>query len=301
MAVPAGARHSPEPGVFYLNLAINGIVEGLLIGLAAMALNLVFAVGRFPNAATGDFLTVGAYTGFGAQQAGGSIWLQGVAAIGACMAVSVLCYLAVFRRLLGRAMVAAMLASIGVGFFLRSMLSLGFGHDPQIFPMQAMTAVTVFGLRLRTSDLWLAGIALGCAVLVLAVLHFTPIGRQMRAIADNAVLAQASGIRSGRVMLCLWTMVGAVSGLAGLVLGMRTTVSPEMGWGMLLPAFAAAVLGGVGSPAGAVLAGILVGVLQELSTPWLGFSYKIALSFVALALVLLLRPQGLFGRAETVR
>jgi neutral amino acid transport system permease protein len=288
--------------IFYANLVVNGVVEGLLIGLAALALNLVFAVGRFPNAATGDFMTVGAYAGFGAQHlGGGNVVAQAAAAIAACTALSVVCYLAVFRRLVGRPMVAAMLASIGLGFFCRSMLSLFVGQDPQIFPMAVVSALNIGGLRVQSMDLWLAGISLLCVTVVMALLRWTPIGRQMRAVADNAVLARASGIRTKRVMMALWAMVGAITGIAGLILGIRTTVNPELGWGLLLPAFAAAVLGGVGSPAGAVLAGVALGVLQELSTPWLGFSYKIALSFVALAVMLMVRPQGLFGHKEAVR
>ena len=287
---------------FALNLVVNGVVEGLVIGLAALALNLVFAVGRFPNAATGDFMTFGAYAGYGAQQLGAHhAALQALASVAACMALSVACYLAVFRQLVGRPMVAALLASIGVGFFCRSMLSLFVGHDPQFFKMGAVSAVSLGTLRLQTTDLWLAAVALACVGAVLALLHLTPIGRQMRAVADNAALARASGIRSRRVMLALWAVVGAVCGIAGLVLGIRTAVSPELGWGLLLPAFAAAVLGGVGSAGGAVLAGVALGVAQELSTPWLGFSYKIALSFVVLALMLWLRPHGLFGRPEAVR
>ena len=86
-----------------------------------------------------------------------------------------------------------------------------------------------------------------------------------------------------------------------MILGIKTVVSPEIGWEMLLPAFAAAILGGIGSPLGAVLAGLLLGAAQELSTPFVGFTYKIALSFVVILLVLLVRPRGLFGRVEGVR
>jgi neutral amino acid transport system permease protein len=288
-------------GAFLANLIVNGIVEGLLIGLAALALNLVFAVGRFPNAATGDFMTVGAYAGFGALRLGGNVAAQAAAAIAASVAVSLLSYFVVFRRLARRPMVAAMLASIGLGFFWRSMLTLAVGQDPQFFPMAAVSAITFNGLRIQSTDLWLAGIALSCVLIVLAVLGLTPVGRQMRAIADNALLARASGIRSGRVMLALWTLVGAITGVAGLTIGIRTTVNPELGWGLLLPAFAAAVLGGVGSPSGAVLAGVLLGIVQEVSTHWLGFSYKIALSFVVLAVMLVVRPEGMFGYKELVR
>ena len=99
----------------------------------------------------------------------------------------------------------------------------------------------------------------------------------------------------------MWGLVGGITAVAGLILGIKTVVSPEIGWEMLLPAFAAAILGGIGSPLGAVLAGLLLGAAQELSTPLVGFTYKIALSFVVILVVLLLRPRGLLGRVEGVR
>jgi branched-chain amino acid transport system permease protein len=123
----------------------------------------------------------------------------------------------------------------------------------------------------------------------------------MRAVADNPDLARVSGIQPQRVMVALWCLVGGVTAVGGLILGVKTVVSPEIGWLMLLPAFAAAILGGIGSPVGAVLAGLLLGVAQEVATPFVGFTYKIALSFLVILLVLLVRPRGLLGRIEGVR
>ena len=102
-------------------------------------------------------------------------------------------------------------------------------------------------------------------------------------------------------MLGLWMLAGAVAAIAGLMLAIKTAVQPEMGWTMLLPGFTAAILGGIGSPVGAVLAGLMLGLVQELASPFVGFTYKLAIVFVALLLVLLLRPSGLFGRAERLR
>ena len=123
----------------------------------------------------------------------------------------------------------------------------------------------------------------------------------MRAVADDRDLARVSGIRPERVMVALWLMAGAVAGLAGMMLGIKTVVAPEVGWEMLLPAFTAAILGGIGSAPGAVLAWLLLGVAQEVSTPFVGFSYKIAIAFLVMLGVLLMRPSGLFGRSESVR
>jgi neutral amino acid transport system permease protein len=247
-------------------------------------------------------MTVGAYAGIGVQFLGAPyVLLEGASAVLACVGVSILCYLAVFRRLRGRAMVASLLASIGLAFFMRSVLSFFFGQDQFVFRAPFARPLVIAGVRLQPIDLWIALAAVLCMAAVFAILFLTPIGRRMRAIADNPDLARASGIRAERVMVALWALVGIVTAVAGIVLGLKTVVAPEMGWSLLLPTFAAAVLGGVGSPVGAVLAGIVLGIAQELSTPLLGFTYKIALSFIVLAAILALRPHGLFGFAERVR
>lgn len=288
--------------VSYLSLMANGLVEGFIIGFGALAINLVFAVSRFPNAATGDFLTTGAYAGFGVQQAGSdNVFLQGLASVAACLLLSLASYQFVFRKLAGRPMVAFLLASIGIAFLVRSILTAFVGHEPLFFQLPIEAPIELFGIRIQKLDIWLCIVAIIVVCVVLAILHLSSIGKKMRAVADNPTLAQASGIRSREIMLTLWTLIGVVTGIAGLIFGMKATVHPELGWGVLLPSFAAAILGGVGSPGGAIVAGLVIGMLQELSTPWFGFSYKIALSFAVILFILLLRPQGLFGLKELVR
>ena len=288
--------------VDFYNLLINGAVEGLLIALPALALTLVMGVARFPNAATGDYMTVSAYAGIGVQALGGaSIILAGLGAIAAGAAISVVFYLWVFRALRGRPPVASLVAAIGVAFFARSMLTLFVGHDQQTFNIPLVRAWNFGGVRLLPTDLYVAAIALMAMALLFALLHLTPIGRQMRAIADNPDLARACGIRSGRVLLALWAVVGALCGLGGMMFGVKALVSPELGWELLIPAFAAMILGGIGSPAGAVVGAVLLGIASELSVPFVGPSYKIAVAFLLLLLVLLLRPRGLFGKAGPAR
>jgi neutral amino acid transport system permease protein len=286
---------------FYLNLGIAGLVQGLLIALAALAVSLCFAVARFPNAAIGDFMTFAAYVGVAVQGWTGSLPLAAVMAIVATAAVSVASYALIFRRFSGRSLVAPLIASIGLAFLLRSVLTFFVGFDQQSFQVPIVRAINIAGVRVRPIDLWLAAISVACLLLVLAALFLTPIGRRMRAVADNPQLARASGIRARSVMVALWVMVGVCSAVGGVMLGLQTVVTPEMGWNLLLPAFAAAVLGGVGNPVGAVLAGIGLGLLQALSTPLVGFTYQTAVAFVVLIATLVLRPQGLFGRAEQVR
>ena len=286
---------------YFLNLVVNGVVEGIIIALAALALTLVFGIARFPNAAAGDTMTLGAYAGFGAQSLlGGSIVLASVFAMAVTAAVSVFFYYTVFRKL-ARSSVAALIASIGIAFMLRSGITFFLGHDQRAFDIPIVRAVPIGPVRIVPSDLTLAAAALGALAVVFLVLYMTPLGRRMRAVADDQALARASGINAHRVMIMLWVLAGSVAGLAGTLLGIKTIITPEMGWDLLLPAFAAAILGGIGSPVGAVLGGLLLGVAQEVSTPFVGFTYKIGLGFVVLLLVLLIRPNGLLGRGEAVR
>lgn len=287
--------------MFYAQLLVNGFVQGLVIGLAALSITLVFGIARFPNAATGDLMSFGAYAALTAHKATGSVAFGGLGAIVATGVVSLLAYLAVFKHLAGRSVVALLVASIGVAFFIRAILGVAFGHSQQVFPVPLSRPYVFGGVRIMPLDLQLAGVAAVALALVFGLLYLTPIGRQMRAVADNWDLARVSGIRPSRVMVALWLVAGGVAGVAGMMLGIKTIVTPEFGWEMLLPAFTAAILGGIGSPVGAVLAGLLLGVVQEVSTPFVGFTYKIALAFIIMLTVLLIRPRGLFGQLEGAR
>lgn len=287
--------------MFYLQLALNGFIQGLVIGLGALAITLVFGIARFANAGTGDLLTAGAYGALATHKATGSLVLAGIGGIAVAAVASLLAYILVFKRLMGRSVMALLLASIGVGFAIRAFHGLLYGHSQYVFQIPLSRPYVFFGLRISALDLALMLTTALAVAMLFAILHFTAIGRQMRAVADNRELARVSGITVGRVMTALWLLVGAVSAVAGIILGMKTVVTPEMGWDMLLPLFAAAIFGGIGSPAGAVLAGILLGIAQELSTPFVGFTYKIALAFAVMLFVLLIRPQGLFGTIERVR
>jgi neutral amino acid transport system permease protein len=282
-------------------LVVTGLMSGLVTGLAALAVTLVFGIARFANAATGDVMTLGAYVALGVGTATGSLLLGGAAGIVAAMLAGVVAYWLVFRQLAGRSSVTALLASIGVGFMIRAGLALIYGYQQQVFAIPLARPWRPWGVRILPIDAELAALALATLAVVFLVLHATPMGRRMRAVADDPALAQVSGIAPQKVMVALWTMAGGVAAIAGIMLAMKTAVSPEMGWNTLLPGFTAAILGGIGSPIGAVLAGLILGLVQELSSPFVGFTYKLAVVFVVLLLVLLVRPSGLLGRRERLR
>jgi len=287
--------------LYYLQLAVNGLSQGLVVGLAALGVTLVFGIARFANASAGDSLSFGAYMALIGQRMTGSVLAGAGFAIAASALAAVLGYRLVFKPLAGRAGVALLVGSIGLGFLLRGTMGVVFGHQQTMFDVPLSAPYRLGDLAISALDLQMAVVATLCLAVAFGTLYFTSIGRQMRAVADNPDLARVSGIRPERVMIALWALVGAITAVAGLILGIKTVVSPEIGWEMLLPAFAAAILGGLGSPVGAVLAGLLLGAAQEISTPFVGFSYKIVLSFVVILFVLLVRPTGLLGRVEGVR
>jgi branched-chain amino acid transport system permease protein len=259
-------------------------------------------IARFPNAATGDLMTVSAYAAVGVQAAtGAALPLASAGALAAGVAAALAAWFLVFRPLRGRPLVASLVASIGLAFLLRALLTLAVGHDQQAFQVPLVRAWNFGGVRVLPTDLWVAGVALAAMAALFVMLHATPIGRQMRAIADNPDLARASGIRSGRVLMALWASVGVLCAAAGVLTGVKAVVMPDLGWELLIPAFAAMILGGIGSPAGAVAGGVLLGVVQELSVPLAGPSYKIAVAFAVMVAVLLVRPRGLAGVVVAVR
>lgn len=285
-----------------LNLALNGLAEGLLMALPALAVTLVFGVLRFPNAATGDLVTVGGFGAYGAWRfSGGSFVAAALGAVAAGAAAGWLAWRTVFQPVARRRGVTLLLTSIGLGFLIRALLGLSFGYEHKMFQLPLLRAWRWGDVSFNPLDAMVGGLSLACVAGCFVLLHATPLGRTWRALADNDDLARVVGIRSARALSGLWLLTGAICGLAGLLLGLKTLVSPEAGAELLLGAFAAAVLGGLGHPVGAVVGAVILGVAQELSTPFVGFTYKIALSYVAMLLVLLWRPQGLFHRIQGVR
>jgi len=286
----------------YINLAVNGLVEGLIVAMLALSIVCTYSIARFPNAAAGDYATIGAYAAFYAY----TKLAVGVIAAGllgglAVAVLSVAFYWMVFRRLEGRGYVAALLASIGIAILSRNVMTFVVGHDPVVFPIPLQRAINVGGVFIQPSDVALAIVS--CVILgaVFGLFRFTAIGRQMRALADNQDLARTSGIVTGRVLVVQWLVAGFIAGATGVMLGIKSVIQPESGWSLLLASFAAAILGGLTNLPGAVIGGIIIGVAQELSVNVLGGSYKLGVPFVVILLVLLFRPSGLFGQLRVAR
>jgi branched-chain amino acid transport system permease protein len=151
------------------------------------------------------------------------------------------------------------------------------------------------GIRLKPDQVFILVMALLLVLLLYLFLQRTKLGKAMRATADNPQLAWVCGIDTGRVTAWTWVLGAALAAAAGVLYGIDAQLRPDMGWSFLLPLFAAVILGGIGSPLGALAGGIILGVVQQVSTAFLLPTYKPAVAFLLLIVILFIRPRGLFG------
>ncbi len=279
-------------------LAFNGLVTGLILALPALALTLTFGIARFPNFALGAMVTTGAYLAWAANVLAGLPLLEAavLAALGLALVAMALDACA-FRWLRERDGMTLMVASIGLSFVLENACRFAFGNDARSLAVEVARPMRWHGLRINHEQLTAAATVLVLLVLMHLLLHHTRLGRAMRAVADNAPLAAARGIERGRIVSLTWAIAGALVGVAAVLIALDRAIDPLLGWNFQIPVFAAAILGGLGSPVGAVLGALLIGLAEELSALVLPTQYRQAVGFGIILLLLLLRPHGLFGRA----
>jgi branched-subunit amino acid ABC-type transport system permease component len=290
-------------------LIANGLVAGSIIAIAAVGVSLVYGILRIVNFAHGDYLVVGAYVALAVNVAwGGHIVLAALAAIGAMTVLSVALEFALWRplRRKGAGLFSLFIAAIGLALVLRHVVFLVGEARPQRYDVDVFQVYEVGPVRLSQSQLIAIAIATAAIVLVGLMLARTGLGKAMRALSDNQALAAVAGIDVDRTVVLTWALAGGLAGIAGLLQALiLNAFTPNFGFALLLPVFAAVVLGGIGSAYGALVGGLALGLVMEVST-WDALAggappvYKPVVAFAALILVLLFRPQGVFGRARVL-
>ncbi|MBD1864574.1 MULTISPECIES: branched-chain amino acid ABC transporter permease [Trichocoleus] len=277
-------------------LIVNGIAVGSIIALAAVGLTLTYGILRLANFAHGDFLTLGAYLTLLANGFGINIWLAVILGVVGTILAVLLTEKLLWSPMRDRraSSTTLIIISIGLALFLRNGIILFWGGGNQNYDLPVASAVSLFGIRIAYYRL----IVVGLAILVILGLHYllqnTKIGKAMRAVADDIDLARVSGINVDQVVIWTWVIAGSLTALGGGMYGLITAVRPNMGWFLILPMFAAVILGGIGNPYGAIAGALIIGVAQEVSTYWLPTEYKLGVALLIMVLVLLVRPQGLF-------
>jgi neutral amino acid transport system permease protein len=281
-----------------LQLIINGIVLGSIIALAAIGLTMVYGVLNFANFSHADFMTFGAYIAFVLNVALGlNIILSFFIAIAIAGAIGVLLDFLVWKpmRRKNADLVSLVIISIGLSLIVRNAIIFIWGGSTRNFDLPVQRGIGMLGVTITYNQLT----GLGTAILFIVLVHFflknTKMGKAMRAISDDINLARMSGIDSDKVIMWMWFIGIGLAAVAGILYGLETTIRPNMGWFLILPMFAAVILGGIGNPYGAMVGGMVIGLSQELSMLILPSEYKMGVSLGIMILVLLFKPEGLFG------
>ena len=280
-----------------LQTAFNGLVSGVIMTLPALAVTLLFGVLKFPNFAIGAMMTVAAYLVFAlnAQLGWPLLAATGVVAVAfgvVCIGIDQL----TFKPLRGRTGITLMVASLGLGFILENLARFAYGNTARSFAIELARPFRFLDIRMNREQMLTFAISAAAMIAMWLLLTRSPIGRAMRAVADNPQLALVRGIESERIIKWTWFIAGMLLAVGGVLIGMDRALEPPMGTNYLVGVFAAAILGGLGSPLGAFVGALAIGVASELSTLVMPPNYRIGIPLAAIALVLVFRPQGLFGQ-----
>lgn len=277
-------------------LLVNGLIAGTLVAVPAIGFTAIFAVLRFPNFAVASHATIGAFAGYVANVQFG--W-PAAAALLAAFAVAGVVGMAsdelVLKPMRPYGALTAAIASIALTVVLENVIRFAFGNELRGYDLPIWRDWRFAGIRLGPQQLENAALATATMALVFLFLAFTRAGKAMRAVADNPTLAAIKGVDPERIGRAASFVGMGLAGIGGMLLGLDTSIDPLTGFRAILTVFAAAVVGGLGSIPGAVLGALIVGVGEELSLLVLEPTYRSAVGFIAILLVLTLRPRGLLG------
>ena len=314
----------------------NGLILGLIIGLAGVGLSMTYSILSFANFAHGDYLTVGAFSGWaasyvvalltlGLDEPFGEIFLLNVPSVvsiatspaavvvglivaaAASVALALLLDRLVYKPMRGRGAIPLLIASIGVALALRYTIVFVWSTNTRgvtavgVESLPSYTLYVVDGsysINLHEVTMIVAAVALMIGVHLM--LQFSKLGKAMRAMADNKALAQVTGIPTERVIRATWIIGGGLAGMAGfLIILKRGVLSYNFGWRLLLFIFSGVILGGIGSVYGAIGGGIMIGIASRMALIWIPSGFARVAAFSVMILVLLYRPAGLFGGVTT--
>ncbi len=300
------------------NLA-DGILVGSVLSLGAIGLTMVMHMLRFANFSHAELLSIGAYSALVFDAIYSAIFPFMAAKIGPlsmtwALALSMVFAIAitacsaliidrlVFRRVREKGSELSMVfASFGVALIIRNVIGLFFGLGTHLYSKDIVFAVVVSRdpmLLIKPDQVFTLVAALAIMIALHFILSRTTLGYAIRAVAENPELAQVNGIRLSHMIALVWLVGGALAALAGVFYGLTNQISPIIGRDLVLPIFAATIVGGIGSIYGAVAGGFIVGIAANVSLIVLPSGYIPSVPFIIILVVLLIRPNGLFGEAR---
>jgi branched-chain amino acid transport system permease protein len=285
---------------------VDVLIHAADLALIAVGLSSVYSLIRFPNVALVQYATAGALLALGLQMAGLPLLVASVLACALTGLVAVVLNVVVFERLLRAGSAIAMIGSLALSMVFSALFLLTAGPRPRRLELETALPLRFLGVRLTEHQLISVGISAFAIAIFALILFRTDLGRCMRATATNSVLANATGINTRKVTNTVVFLSGVMAALGGIGLSIKGELSAQLGFDMLLPVFAAAILGGLGNALGAAAGALVIAVAETAVTdvnfgPLLGeqvmfvpITYASAASFLLLVIVLLAKPRGLF-------
>lgn len=302
-----------------MGLVVNGLFLGAIIALGAIGLTLIYGILNFPNVAHGDYMTLGAYValflihtvlpalgiegqGLGPFTFGYPLLIALPLAATAVALGAVALDMLVYRRLRDRRVNTAVIGmvSLGIAIAIRGLVQMIWTGETHQYPRESRQVFHLpMDVRVPPDSVFIATVTVILVAGVYVLLTKTKMGKAMRATADNPDLALVTGIDTQRVVWWTWAVAGGLAATAGVLLAVsQAQLLPIMGWKFLIPLFAAVTLGGIGNPYGVLVGALIIGVTSEVSTQWINPSYKPAVAFFIMIVMLLARPRGILGDAK---
>ena len=285
----------------FLHQVLSGLATGGIYASLALALVMIYQSTHHINFAQGEMAMFSTYLAWTLIDGGISWWLAFLITVAASFVGGMLIERVLIRPVEHAPILTVVIVFIGLLVILNSVAGWIFSYTIKSFP-SPFPAQAVFGGLMSAHELGAIGVTLVVLVLLYLFFQFTPLGLAMRAVAQNPVSSRLVGIRVGRMLALGWGLAAAIGAVAGMMIAPVVYLDPNMMAGILLYAFAAALLGGIDSPGGAVVGGFIVGVLENVLGAYVvGNELKLSVALVLIIGVLLVRPAGLFGRPQVVR
>ncbi len=290
----------------FLEQIINGLVLGGIYALIAVGYTMVYGIIQLINFAHGEIFMFGAYialmliTVFGIP-----FWIALPLSMILCGMLGMLIDLVAYRPLRNAPRLSALITAIGVSLALQNLARMIWSARPLQFPTEALPTIFLSqnaillpgGATLPYRDVFIIALALVLMIALNRLIYLTKIGKAMRACAQNPVAANLMGIRTNQVIAITFIIGSALGAVAGVMVGLREVVTPTMGYYKGVAAFAAAVLGGIGNVTGAMLGGIIIGIAEVLGAGYISSGYRLAIAYIIMIAVIVIRPSGLFGKS----
>jgi branched-chain amino acid transport system permease protein len=290
---------------YTIQLIVEGFATGSIYGALALAIVLVNRSTGLINFAQGSMGVLSTFVAFGLIQLGTPLLLAMLAAFVFAFVFGAGVERFVIRRFEGGDPDTAVVVTIGLFVFIAGIAALLFGYEPRQFPsLFPPQSINIAGVFVSMRSVGTIIVLIAVMILLQLLFRFTKLGLAMRAVADNPQSAGLSGLPVSRLLMVGWGLAAVLGAIAGVLVAPQLFISPTMLDFALVYALAAAILGGLDSPVGAVVAGWFIGIVENLAGAYVDFigdDLKIAVPFIFMLIILIVRPQGLFGRKVTVR